>query len=185
MDHIYTMSTGDTGLTQDVLFDILSSARRRFVLHILNQEGEMELTGLAEHVAARENDVDVEDLTKQERKRVYVSLYQTHVPKLRDAGLVEYDEDIQVVSLRGNANALARYLGTEPDPFSWQYVYLTLALAGVALVALSAAGVPPVGGVSETVFAFVLAVAVLLTAVAHVIAWVTDTQNSFSELGEN
>jgi DNA-binding transcriptional ArsR family regulator len=179
------MSTGDTGLTQDVLFDILSSARRRFVLHVLNREGEMELTELAEHVAARENDVDVEDLTKQERKRVYVSLYQTHVPKLRDAGLVEYDEDAQVVSLHGNANDLARYLGTEPDPFPWQYVYLTLALAGVALVALSAASVPPVGGVSVTVVAFVFAVALLLTAATHVLAWVTGTRNPFSELAED
>jgi DNA-binding transcriptional ArsR family regulator len=124
------MSTENTELTQDVLFDILSSARRRFVLHVLNAEGELELTELAEHVAARENEVDVEDLTKQERKRVYVSLYQTHVPKLRDAGLVDYDEETQVVSLRADANDVARYLGTEPEPFPWQYVYLTLAVGG-------------------------------------------------------
>jgi DNA-binding transcriptional ArsR family regulator len=184
MERTHTMSTGDTELTQDVLFDILSSARRRFVLHVLKQEGEMELTELAEHVAARENEVDVADLTKQERKRVYVSLYQTHVPKLSDAGLVEYDEDSQLVSLRADADGLARYLGTEPEPFPWQYVYLTLALAGVALVTLSAVGVPPVGGLSGTVVAFVFAVALLLTATAHVLAWVTGTKNPFSELGE-
>jgi len=58
------MSGGDTGLTQDVLFDILSSTRRRYVLHVLKTEGEMELTELAEYVAARENDTGIEDLTK-------------------------------------------------------------------------------------------------------------------------
>ena len=175
------MSTGDTGLTQDVLFDILSSARRRYVLHVLNTKGEMELTELAEHVAARENDIEVEELTKQQRKRVYVSLYQTHVPKLRDAGLVAYDEDGQVVSLRSNANDLARYLDDEQERFPWQYVYLGIALVGLVVVGLSAAAVPPFDVVSQTLIAFVLVIGLLLTAVAHAAAWVSDRGDPFPD----
>jgi len=178
------MSTGDTGLTQDVLFDILSSSRRRFLLHVLKREGEMELSELTKHVAAWENDVDVDDLTKQERKRVYVSLYQTHIPKLSDAGLIDYDEDTKVVSLRAEANELPGYFGPERDQFPWQYVYLILALSGVALVTLTATDIVPVAGVSETVVAFVFAIALLLVAAAHALVSVTERGNPFPELGK-
>jgi len=175
------MASGDTELTQDVVFDILSRGRRRYVLYTLKQEGPMELTDLAERVAAWENDIDVEDLEKQQRKRVYVSLYQTHVPKLRDAGLVAYDEDDQVVSLRSNADDIARYLDDEQQRFPWQYVYLGIALVGLLVVGLSAAAVPPFDAVSQTLVAFVLVVALLLTAVAHAAIWVSDSGNPFPD----
>jgi hypothetical protein len=37
-----------------------------------------------------ENGTIQEELTKQQRKRVYVSLYWTHVPEFEDAGLVKH-----------------------------------------------------------------------------------------------
>src|SRR6056297_1117923 len=92
------MASGDTELSQDEIFAILSNPRRRYVLYFLNQHGEgIELTDLAEHVAAWENDTTVEELSSKERKRVYVSLYQTHVPKLADHGLIDYDPDSGMV----------------------------------------------------------------------------------------
>ena len=89
------MSSSNTEqLSRDEVYDILSNARRRFVIYFLRDRREpVELSELSDRVAAWENDVPVEELTDQQVKRVYVSLYQTHIPKLEDTGIVEYDSD--------------------------------------------------------------------------------------------
>lgn len=77
----------------DELFDALSTQRRRTILHKLaTTEYPLTVGTLAEHVAAVENDCTVPEVTTQERKRVYVAIYQTHLNKLEDAGLCEWDE---------------------------------------------------------------------------------------------
>jgi hypothetical protein len=164
------MASGDETLTRDVIFDVLSRARRRQVLQLLSSEGPMELTDLAERVAAVENDTTVEDLTKQQRKRVYVSLYQTHIPKMEEAGLVEYDTETKVVSLESRAVEVDRYL-EEPDRFRWQVAYVAVAAAGLALIVLSNTTVPVVGGLSQSAIAIGLVVAMVLLAAAHFVAW--------------
>jgi len=164
------MSSGEETLTRDVVFDVLSSARRRQVLRLLKTEGPMELTELAEHVAARENDTTVENLTKQQRKRVYVSLYQTHVPKMEDAGLVEYDQETSMVSLKARAAEIDRYLGRD-EGFRWQYVYLLIAAAGLVLLVLSNTALPVVGALSQGDLAVALVGTLALTAIAHLAVW--------------
>lgn len=176
------MSSGEESLTQDVVFDVLSSARRRYVLHLLKTEGPMELTELAEHVAAQENDTTVEDLTKQQRKRVYVSLYQTHVPKLEDAGLVEYDQETSYVELRARAADIDRYLGEDERRFPWQYVYLALAAAGLGLVLLSNANVWIFDALTQGAVAITLVVGLLLVAAIHVAVWAGSQSEGIAEL---
>jgi len=76
----------------DGLLNIAQSERRRQCLRAVNEHGRLELTYLAEIVAAAEVNTDRDQLQSQQRKRVYVSLYQTHVPKLDDTGLVRWSE---------------------------------------------------------------------------------------------
>ncbi|WP_058993530.1 hypothetical protein [Haloarcula sp. CBA1127] len=80
-------------IPQEKLFDILGNRRRRIAVHLLQEEGAMSMTDLAERVASIEFNSSVENLEGKERKRVYVALFQTHVPKLEEVGLVEYDQD--------------------------------------------------------------------------------------------
>jgi len=176
------MASGDTELTQDVVFDILSRGRRRYLLYTLKKRGPMELTELAEYVAAWENDIDVEDLEKQQRKRVYVSLYQTHVPKLEEAGLVEYDEETSVVSLSSQAGELDRFLGGEDRSYPWQYVYGAIAATGLVLVVLSSIGVPFFDALSPTSIAVAVTVVVAVAVVVHVVLWVRRSNEDLSEL---
>lgn len=61
--------------------------------------------------AAWEEDVPSEELSSQQRKRVYVSLYQTHVPSLEAIGVVEYDADEGIVELADRAEAVDEHLG--------------------------------------------------------------------------
>ncbi|MFC7139041.1 hypothetical protein ACFQMA_04210 [Halosimplex aquaticum] len=166
------MSIEDETLTQDVVFDILSSARRRYVLYLLRTEdAPVELTELAEDVAAWENDTTVDELTKQQRKRVYVSLYQTHVPKLEDAGLVNYDQDTGEVELTQAANDVDQYLNPGEREVPWQYLYLPLAILGIALVALTNLNVWIFANMTDATLGVIIFSGFLLTVGAHIVVW--------------
>ncbi|PSQ27425.1 hypothetical protein BRD06_05040 [Halobacteriales archaeon QS_9_67_15] len=177
------MATEDEPLTQDIVFDILSSARRRYVLYLLRTEdAPVELTALAEDVAAWENDTTVNQLTKQQRKRVYVSLYQTHVPKLEDAGLVNHDQDTGEVELTPAASDIDQYLNPGEREVPWQYLYLPLAVLGIALVALSNLNVWVFGTLSNVALGIVILSGFLLTVAAHALVWHTNRQQAPDDL---
>lgn len=76
-------------------FDALANSRRRHILDGLYDAGigePIDVGELATTVAFIESDVRHEDLIdSQQRKAVYVAIYQTHVPKLASYGLVEAD----------------------------------------------------------------------------------------------
>ncbi|MFC7137853.1 hypothetical protein ACFQRB_18235 [Halobaculum litoreum] len=118
------------------------------VRHLLATRGgePIPLSELSDRVAAWENDLPVEELSDQQVKRVYVSLYQTHIPKLEESNIVEYDKDSGVVSLASNVRSLDAYLPEEDRrDIPWQTVYLALAVVGLAVygVATAAQGAIP------------------------------------------
>lgn len=135
----------------DDVFDLLSSGRRRNVLERLRVVGEpVTVTELAESVAAIENSVAPDELTDKQRKRVYVSLYQTHVPKLDDMGIVEYDRDEGTVTLTERGVALTDYFtgGDEgEDGYPWPVHYLSIGVVGAFSLVGVGVSVVPVDGV--------------------------------------
>lgn len=121
----------------DVVFDILSNSRRRLILSRLREVGGDSTTSdLAEYIAAIENDKPQSELTSQERKRVYVGIYQTHLPKMDDADVVDVD-DRGAVSLAPNADAVYQFLETpDEDDTRWPTYYAAhTGASGLALVA--------------------------------------------------
>lgn len=73
---------------------VLQNERRRLTLnHLRNADEPLRTSDLAEAVAATENDTTPEQLSHSERKRVYISLYQVHLPTLDDAGVIAYNSD--------------------------------------------------------------------------------------------
>jgi hypothetical protein len=121
----------------DVIFTILKNERRRRVLrYMLDADGRVTLSDLAEHVAAIENDTTPSRLGAQQRKRVYIGLYQSHLPKMDDAGVVEFDRDRGVCELGPDVGAFTPYL--EPpdvDVTITHRRYLVTALGGGLLYA--------------------------------------------------
>jgi hypothetical protein len=98
-------------LTADEVFHLLQAKRRRLVLHYLRgQDGPVEMREAAEQVAAWEYDTAREALRSQERQRVYIALYQDHLPALDDAGVVDYDKPRGTLEPAGGAQQLYRYL---------------------------------------------------------------------------
>lgn len=162
------MGTSESRLSQDVVFDILSSPRRRYVLYYLRTTDEpVKLTALAEQVAAWENDTAAEKITEQERKRVYVSLYQTHIPRLDEVGVIQYDQDSGEIELSDDAHSIDDYLVSSDDEFAWQQFYLLLAGVSAIFLGLTFFSVSVFAAVSETVAAGLIIAAFIGTALVH------------------
>jgi hypothetical protein len=118
-------------LSNDALYGALSQKRRRYALHYLKQRNEaVTVQNLAEQVAAWENGKPIEGLTSQERKRVYIALYQSHLSTMDGEGLVDYDDDEGTVELSESMQEIDLYLEVVPEesvPWSLYYTGLTLA----------------------------------------------------------
>lgn len=132
----------DTALSKDVIFEVLKNRRRRDVLEYLqSSDGPVTMSELAERIAAWENDVSVSALNSTQRKRVYVALYQTHLPKMDDVGVIDYDSDRGTVELSENADLLRMYLTDDFKPEDpWYQRYMLLSLAGGGLLLASQFG---------------------------------------------
>lgn len=134
-------------LSLDLIFEILKNERRREVIRYLREhEQQVTLSDLAEHIAALENDTDIASITSSQRKRVYVGLYQCHLPKMADMGIVQFNQNRGIVSLGENAPQLYEYLDNQsPKTRPWHEYYLGLSGVGVVLFigSLVAGGATP------------------------------------------
>ena len=80
--------------------DGLSNARRRETLAVLRDAGApLALADLAADLVEREAGPAAGAPDYDAIQRWCVMLYHTHVPKLADAGLVEFDADRRIVSI--------------------------------------------------------------------------------------
>jgi Mn-containing catalase len=108
-------------LSKDTLYELLKNSRRRESLRFLFERGETTtLSDVAEHVAAKENDTEVRLLSSAERKRVYIGLYQCHLPKMDRAGVIDFDKDRGNIELTAAADQLRRHLYEADEPATAQ-----------------------------------------------------------------
>lgn len=133
-------------LSLDLVFEVLKNQRRRRVLKYLSDSPEtVSLSDLAEHIAAIENEKPETALTSQERKRVYVGLYQCHLPKMDDTDVIDFNGSRGTISLGDNAEQLYPFLDVDDEqqrPWPTYYLghtTLSIALFGIALLAVPAA----------------------------------------------
>jgi hypothetical protein len=108
-------------------------------------------------------DLPVEEVPSQARKRAYVSLYQTHIPRLEDAGLVEYDADEGTIIRTERARAIDPYLTENHPDRRWPLYYLFIALLGAGSLAAALVDTAP----APSVVLVVLVVLLLVTSAVH------------------
>lgn len=151
-------------LSLDVMFELLKNKRRRDLLRYLEEEDDVvTMSDLAEHVAAIENEIPESQLSSQQRKRVYVALYQCHLPILDRADVVNFNKPRGLIERTPRADQLQPYLEQTPhrsDP--WPRVYLTFGI--VAAVGFSIVSVG--GGASWMVTSTVLFFTFVLLALS-------------------
>jgi len=164
-----TQDSVDVTLSRDETFEILSNHRRRFALHHLQQNGDQAQLGeLSEHVAAWENDIDVQEVSSTERKRVYTSLQQFHLPKMDETGVVEFDSREGVVELTDAAEGVDIYLEVVDDnDVPWSQYYLALAAVNLGVLVGALAGIYPFTIVPAAGLALFVVTTFFVSAIVH------------------
>ncbi|SDJ87774.1 hypothetical protein SAMN04515672_1687 [Natronorubrum texcoconense] len=111
-----TESARSSPLSRDDIFHVLQTNRRRdAIAYMLNRDGPVKMSDVAEYVAAKENDTTVANLTSAQRQRVYIPLYQSHLPKLDKKGIIEYDQSRGIVRSTDRIETFRPYLEDTTD----------------------------------------------------------------------
>lgn len=160
-----------SSISEETVFHVLRNRRRRYALHYLKQRGETVSVGqLAEQVAAWENDTPVEAVSSTERKRVYISLLQSHLPTLDEAGMVDFDDSTSTVGLTEAARNVDIYVElVSKNDNRWPRYYLALAAVSAVFVVGVWSDVEPLTAVPDVVwFGLVVALFTLTASIHHV-----------------
>ncbi|TYT62505.1 DUF7344 domain-containing protein [Natrialba swarupiae] len=158
-------------ITRDQTFTMLSNRRRRWVIHYLKRRdgGPVSLRTLVNTISAWEHGVEVEKLSWKQRKRVYTALRQSHLPKLDDAGVVEYDSNRGEIVLTEEAEKLQLYLEYVPErDIPWHQYYLGLATIATALTLVTWLSLPPVSELSGLALSSIITAMIVVSAITHV-----------------
>jgi hypothetical protein len=157
-------------LSKDVVFEILKNQRRRDAIKYLKEnDGEATLGDMAEYIAAKENDIEIEALSSSQRKRVYIGLYQCHLPKMANSGVIDFEKNRGDITLKPAAEQLDPYFddGPSTEESASSPPTRNLAVAGgvSAAVAAGLLGAPGLAVVPDAAWAVVSTIAlVVLTA---------------------
>lgn len=91
---------GTTPLSPEEVYETLASRHRRYALHYLHRfRPDATIQDVAAFVAERAAQTGDEAV---DHERLLSELHHTHLPKLADAGLVEYDPATETVTYRGD-----------------------------------------------------------------------------------
>lgn len=108
---IYPSTTSETKISTDDVFKLLAHPQRRFVIHHLLRAGTaVPVSELVEQVAAWKANCPIDGLSDDDCQQAAIPLQHTHLSKLADAGVIQYDEDHQLVEVTSAAATLAPYL---------------------------------------------------------------------------
>ncbi|MEF8852092.1 MAG: hypothetical protein V5A28_06710 [Haloarculaceae archaeon] len=159
----------DRPLSKGEIFDVLHNQRRRYVLQYLEKfEEPVALSDLALQVAAWEYRTPVEEVSDDQKKRVYTTLQQTHLEKMEDAGIVEYDPEQNLIRRTPRTDELTVYLEIVPETeFPWREYYLSLGAISCAIVAALWTGLFPLTLLDPLEWVTVIAVTFTASAAYH------------------
>mgnify|MGYP002761021882 CR=1 FL=1 len=133
--------------SQNEILEVLRNRRRRLVIYyLLDNGGEAAVGELTEYVAVDEYDTSTDEMSSDQRKRVYTGLYQFHLPRLDEIEVIDLDTEANVISLGAKATAIEPYLPRESNSTT-AHIELAIALFVSPLVTLGVLGVGPLDAV--------------------------------------
>jgi hypothetical protein len=147
------------------IHDVLSNERRRMVLSILHEEDTRSTTArdLSERIA--EMETGQSPPPRNIRQSAYVSLHQTHLPKLDELGIIDYDESAKTVTLTDRARQVSVYMETVPRyGISWSEYYIGVSAIGLLLAVAAWIGVPVIASVGAGTWATLVLTLVVVSA---------------------
>jgi len=155
---MFTPRSKDSRIDPREIHDVLRNDRRRLTLEYLKQRLEpVDVRELSERVA--ELEIGESPPPRDIRKSVYNALNQTHLPKLDETGLVDFDRDRKIVSLREAAREIDVYMNVvTPLGIAWDTYYRSLGVLGLLSIVAADTNVAFFSGIDSllvaTVFLF-------------------------------
>lgn len=108
-DYYSRASKPAVALDDETKYKLLSNGRRRSVIEELHDDSPLTKSELADKLTKRVSDEENETPSGQERKRIYISLHQQHIPKLMENSVILEGDDGYV--LGPTAHALLDEMG--------------------------------------------------------------------------
>lgn len=129
-------------VAESEVHDLLRNDRRRQVIKQLQRTvGSTTLREIAESIAEKETGESPPP--KNIRQSVYNSLHQTHLPKLDDLGVINYDSDRKTIRLNETARTVDIYMEVvTPFGITWSEFYRLLGTVSLFVVLASILELP-------------------------------------------
>jgi hypothetical protein len=162
------------------IHDILRNDRRRRVIESLREYDEpLSVRELSERLATAET--GEEPAPRNIRQSVYVSLHQTHLPKLQDLDVVDYHDETKMVSLDEAIDDVTVYMEVVPEhDLSWAEYYLGFGVLGLLLVAAHALAIPTVSAIDIHLWTTAILVALVGSAAYQLVTQSPSLSERFS-----
>lgn len=105
-------------LAPETAFELLSHSRRLGLLECLKDHDEtLGLTDASEAVASAVEDKPVQEIEADTVKQISMALYHSHIPRLEEHGIVDYDQERDLVRLTDRGHQLAEYMNRFKDSY--------------------------------------------------------------------
>lgn len=132
------------------IHEVLRNERRQMVLKFLrDSDGVISARELSERIAETESGESPPPSNL--RRSVYISLHQTHLPKLHQMEIVDYDQSSKTVELKERGREVSVYMETVPRyGISWSEFYLGVSVLGLLLIIAGEIGVPILAAVGSS-----------------------------------
>lgn len=99
-----------TPISTDTVFDVLAHEHRRIALnHLTQTEEPVPVDALVDTVTDETNHLEDAEST---RERIAVIFHHSHLPKMANAGFIEYDENQKKVTVTAAASTIQSALAT-------------------------------------------------------------------------
>lgn len=161
---------GDTPverLSRDRVFDLLQNDRRRSALtYLLHNDGEATVSELVDHVAKDVCGVGPNEMSADQRKRIYTGLYQLHLDRLDEYDVIEFDRSSNHVRTSTNISVVQPYLPTH-DERRATGIEIAIAVLISGIVSLGVLGIWPLATVPLPVWALITIVTLVGLAIYH------------------
>jgi hypothetical protein len=148
-----TWQTTRRSMTECQIHQLLANERRRAVIERLDASpGTVSVRELSTSIASAETDQSPPPA--RVRESVYTSLHQTHLPKLHEAGVLEYDREGRRVHVLPAVRQVDRHMDVVNGlGVTWGEYYRSLGVFGLLLVIGSLTGLPLVGHLDPLLWA--------------------------------
>lgn len=155
---------GQSQLSKSDIFGVLQNDRRRLILELLHKNEKLSIRSLSEEIARFES--GAEEPNSSIRKSIYISLLQTHIPKLESLNVITYNREEDSIELLPAAHDFDLYVETvKKGDIPWSQFYLGLSM--FAIVGCFAILTDVVRWITSSQWMFFISIIFLASSLTH------------------